>query len=179
MCWLLSAAGLLLARPGSNRQESKPRKRSGTVRLPLLLLRTVFGSSDRHCEEEGTLRTVRVPTAANTNSLESDPHPSYNLRGGLTTVVRTGLYTSRRKLLIWFIRCCAGRLSPISPHGCMENVTNSSGRSGWTATYYYHSQHMGVDEWGTTYLSGVALVIVSVEDSSPAGEQRLQSLRSM
>lgn len=36
----------------------------------------------------------------------SDDPPGYNLRGGLTALVRTGLYTSQRKLFICFIRCC-------------------------------------------------------------------------
>lgn len=62
-------------------------------------------------------------------ALESDLQASYNLRGGLTTVVRTGIINIPAKAFHLFhpLR----RLSPIRLHGECDSL-----RCGWTASYY-------------------------------------------
>lgn len=61
-------------------------------------------STNSQEERGGSLRVTGAPHFIQIAS-KVILQPSYNLRGGLTTVVRTGLYTSRGKLFICFIRC--------------------------------------------------------------------------
>lgn len=122
-----SAASLLLVRPQCERHE-RNREKCATQQPKLLCV--VFGAAEND-SKSGCLKAVRVNarSSINSNSLESDLQASYNLRGGLTTVVRTGIINIPAKAFHLFhpLR----RLSPIRLHGECDSL-----RCGWTASYY-------------------------------------------